>query len=317
MAIASLSKKKKKPVVPDRRTVATPGKPQATFKPPTPAAPAKPTVTPVARPQQPNPVPKPTNLAPPVSTSGAKIRSTAESTYQNALRTGRQSIVNAALRLGSPEILNALKADPNFAEYVAVLDRGRADPTSDFAQSQYNEGKGLEDVDQGANAQNTYFSGKRMEDRQDLSKGYNDQRSGFLREYQQGFNELTGGMGDARSAYEGALGDADEADRGAFFAMPPTPTGGDPMAQIQGADPGVVLGNFPGALNAGRTPVVGQDINANGSPIKGTTTTKPKPGFQFVQTTGTRAGLSYNLVNSKDGKKKVRVYENGDRVAVG
>jgi hypothetical protein len=39
----------------------------------------------------------------------------------------------------------------------------------------------------------------------------------------------------------------------------------------------------------------------------------PKAGFKFVQSSGSRAGMSYNLVKRPDGQW-VRVYENGDRI---
>jgi hypothetical protein len=41
---------------------------------------------------------------------------------------------------------------------------------------------------------------------------------------------------------------------------------------------------------------------------------KPKPGYQFVQDSGSRKGLSYKLVPGKNGEL-IRLYENGDRVA--
>ncbi len=41
---------------------------------------------------------------------------------------------------------------------------------------------------------------------------------------------------------------------------------------------------------------------------------KPKAGYQFVQDSGTRAGLSYKLVPGAGGTL-IRLYENGDRVA--
>lgn len=42
------------------------------------------------------------------------------------------------------------------------------------------------------------------------------------------------------------------------------------------------------------------------------TASKPKSGYQFVQSSGSRAGLSYKLVQS--GGKTYRFYENGDKV---
>lgn len=245
--------------------------------------------------------PAPRTGPPPVTTTGAGIRSRAESTYQSALRQGREGIVQQALRLGSPEIIAALKADPNFAEYVAALDKGLNDPTSLFAQSKYNEGLGLEEIDESANAGNTYFSGKRITDRDRLGKSYNDARSGYLADYNTNYSTLIGNMGTAKSDYEAALGEADRADLDAWLATEPEPTGTDQTAA------GLIAGNPEGLTTPSGQPVTG--------PAKGNIDYnygRPKAGYQYVQHEGSRAGLSYNLV-IKNGKK-YRFYENGDKV---
>lgn len=238
---------------------------------------------------------------PPETTHAAETRSTAESTYQAALRTGRQSIVDAALRLGSPEIINALKADPNFAEYVAILDKGSSDPSSQLNLAAQDEKEGLQGVDVNANAGNTFFSGKRQKDRQDLSDDFTAARAGYLRDYTTGYNTLIGNMGLAKGDYEHTLKDADWEDYNAWLAQQPKPTGPDTGASTPtGIPEGFArMPQAPGATG----------------PAKGIFSTTPKAGFGFVQTEGSRAGLSYNVkvVNGV----KYRIYENGDKVKVG
>lgn len=215
----------------------------------------------------------------PETTSGAQMRSAAQTTYTAALRQGRQGIVNAALKLGSPEIINALKADPNFAEYIGVLDKGAADPNSQFSQSQHNESLGLEDIDKNSNAGNTYFSGLRQRDRGQLSDQYAGQRAGYLADYNTGYNDLIGAMGAAEGQYYSDLGQADAADRDAYLATNPLPLGPD-----------------TGAAPAATKPY----------------STTPVKGFQFVQDHGPREGMSYNIV--KIGTRKYKVYANGERI---
>jgi hypothetical protein len=263
---------------PEKPTVVLPGRP---------SAPGTPGFGADGRPQgvagAPPPTPAQQAAAPgfiaPVTRQGATIRSTAEGTYQAAMRQGRQGIVDAAIRLGSPEIINALLADPNFAEYAGVLQKGRNDPSSQFSLAARDEKEGLESIDSSANAGNTFFSSKRVENRQDLSDDYSAARSGYLRDYTTGYNTLTGNMGAAKAQYEQDLGEADRVDTDSFLATAPVPTGPDPAAPAAAAEP-----------------------------------PKPKPGYDFVQTTGSRAGLSYN-VEKKNGKK-FRRYENGDVVRV-
>lgn len=215
------------------------------------------------------------SFTPPQSTQSARGRSTSESTYQAALRTGRQGIVNAALRLGSPEIINALIADPNFAEYAAALQGGIADPTSQMAMAAKDESKGLEGIDQNANAGNTYFSGIRLDDRDDLSEGFAAQRAEFLRNYNEAYSGLIGMMGEAKGKYDSDMFDFDQQDYSDYLAQQPQATGPD-------------TGAMP----------------------------KPRQGFSFVQTEGSRRGLSYNMKTDSKGRKW-RIYENGDKVRIG
>jgi hypothetical protein len=190
------------------------------------------------------------SLPAPETVAGRNARGSASTAYQAAMRNGRQGIVDAALRLGSPEILAALKADPNFAEYAATLDAGVNDPTSSMAQSRYNEGQGLQQVDESANAGNTYFSGRRLQNRENLSKGYTDARAGYTRDYQSAYNTLMGGMGTARGQYEQDLGGADQMDQDAYLAQQPLPTGPPLTVPISNTPPHKGLYDSPVLLGA-------------------------------------------------------------------
>lgn len=229
---------------------------------PKPAAAAAPAPRAAAGPSAANP-----SVRPPVTTAGAGLRSRAQSTYEAALRTGRQGIVEAALRLGSPEILNALKADPNFAEYAAAIDKGMADPTSMMAQAKYSEDKSLQGVDEDSNSRNTYFSSKRQNDREDVNHQFNNARSGYLSDYQSAYNTLFGNMGAAQGQLNNDLADADNTDLNAWLALAPQPTGPDPGAAPASSGPAAPAGQ---PVVPGMTPQqVSQAIAALNNPNYG------------------------------------------------
>lgn len=326
MAIkASLSRKPKKPKKPPIATAGTKiaqqtsaGIANGTIKPRNTKLPQATPVAAVA-PKAPSAAPvaaaRP-SIKPPPSTQGEGIRSRAESTYSAALRLGRQGIVQAALRLGSPEIINALKADPNFAEYVAALDKGANDPTSMFAQAAHDEDQGLTDIDRSSNARNTYFSSRRVEDRGNLTNDFRNARAGYLADYQTNYNTLMGNIGAAEGQHSQDLADADAADLNAWLALNPEPTGPDPTAtDTPATTPATPLPTIPGMTPTQVQQAIDFYSNPNwGKDMYGSNPNAPKPGYDFVQQDGSRKGLSYKVV--LENGKKYRFYENGDKVLV-
>jgi hypothetical protein len=107
-----------------------------------------------------------------------------------------------------------------------------------FAQSAHNEQLGLRGVDESAAAGNTFFSGRRLNDRSELSNQYNAAKSGYISNYRNNYDSLMGQMGAARGNYEQSLRDADRGDLDAWLSMTPQPTGpGSPAKGVSRPNP--------------------------------------------------------------------------------
>lgn len=127
-------------------------------------------------------------------------------------------------------------------------------------------------IDQSQNAQNTFFSSNRLSALSENDKTASRRRLEAQQEYESAVADLVNQLMAARNNRESGL-------RGAS------------IADIQAAE------------SVEPPAAVAQPIPAK---------SKPKAGYQFVQDTGSRAGLSYKL--QKRGKRWFRIYENGDEV---
>lgn len=99
------------------------------------------------------------------------------------------------------------------------------------------------------------------------------------------------------------------------FAQTPAPgSGGPSVGQPAAIDPGAGGSAAPAAAAVAvkAQPVVISSRPQPRTPSQSPAAAGPKKGFLFVQDSGPRSGLSYNVV--KTAKGGVRVYENGDRI---
>lgn len=153
----------------------------------------------------------------------------------------KSALVQAALSLGSPEILQALRNNPDYAEYAGVIDQGMVNPESTMAQLQKQEEGGLKEVDVGRNANNTFFSGFRLQDRGKVTDEYNSRRTGAVNEYVSGAQaDATRGLAGALNDYNRAMNEALGYDIEDQLAAEPEPEAAPepvPTAATHGAPP--------------------------------------------------------------------------------
>lgn len=208
----------RKPKAPAKGVARTPTMPTGAAGPVAPAAPAPP-------PAAGGPAP------PPESVRGAQTRSGALSAYSTAVSGFKSQLVQAALALGSPEILQALLANPDYAEYAGVINQGMVNPQSTMSQLKTQEEGDLKDVDTTRNASNTFFSGFRLQDRGKVTDDYTGRRSQAVNDYVLGPQaEATRGIGDALADYNRALDEALGYDIEAQLAAEPEPEEAAPPA---------------------------------------------------------------------------------------
>lgn len=186
----------------------TSGGPKASINRPAAAAPVG---TPAPQPRAPvtfakvNLPPAPTTPRP--TANSAALRATAAQDLATAKTQNRDAIYRAVMNLGDPTQFAQYQNDPNFAGYQFTQD-----PNSLFATLARQETQGLEDIDKSANAGNTFFSGLRLQNRQDLTDETGRQRLAGSTSFSDNLKELAAALGLAQSQYERDIGDADQMD---------------------------------------------------------------------------------------------------------
>jgi hypothetical protein len=163
------------------------------------------------------------------------MRSGALGSFTSRVNELRSALVQQALRLGSPEVINALKADPNYAEFVGVLSGGANDPNSIFNVLARQETEGLQNVDVGSNARNAFFSGFRLQDRKKVNEDFSGRRAGAVGDYNTFAGATAGDIAQARSDYEAAMNEALGLDTEAALSQEPQPSS---TGASEGAAPG-------------------------------------------------------------------------------
>jgi hypothetical protein len=181
-------------------------------------------------------------------------------------------LMEAAMRYGgAPQVMQFGLANGQDTEGLVGVTSNPGDASAMSAITR-NLGEANKFVDQGSNAQNTFFSSKRLSDLQSNSDEAARARQQAMTEYQSLMSDLVSQIMGARNARDSRGREADIADIEAAQALPAP-------AAVQ--EPG------PAAKPAA-----------------------PKKGFKFVQNSGPRKGMSYNLVPGPDGKLWRR-YEDG------
>lgn len=249
----------------------------------------------------PPPVPSPATPGP----TSTALRANATSALGLAQGQNRDSIFRALMQLGDPTQFGQYQNNPNFAGYQFAQD-----PNSVFASLGRQETKGLQDVDQGTLAGNTFFSGRRLQDRQDLSDEANRQRLAGTTSFLDDLRNFAATLGGANNQYRQDMADADQSDIDAALerdrvAREEASVGSSPVAGPNPTVPGMTPTQVQAAINFLGNPNFGQDL-------PGLNPSRPLQGYTNVQTTGSRAGQSYKVV-MKNGKK-YKYYSGGDKV---
>lgn len=152
----------------------------------------------------------PTPIAPkvpPQTASSTAMRANAEQALTGARNTYRDSLFRAIMNLGDTSQFAKYQADPMFAGYTFTQD-----PNSLFAQLQRQQDLGLKQTDENTLAGNTFFSGRRVTDRQNLIDEANRQRLQGSTDFTDNLRTLAGALTGAEGDYRQAMADADQAD---------------------------------------------------------------------------------------------------------
>jgi hypothetical protein len=111
------------------------------------------------------------------------------------------------MQLGDPTQFAKYQADPNFAGYQFTQD-----PNSIFASLARQETEGLNQIDEGTLSGNTFFSGRRLQNRNDLTDETGRQRLAGSTSFSDDLKGLAAALGYAENDYNKALTDADQMD---------------------------------------------------------------------------------------------------------
>lgn len=179
----------------------------------------------------------PRAIAPPQTASSVAMRANAEQGLMGANNNYRDSLFRAIMGLGDPSQFAKYQADPMFAGYNFAQD-----PNSVFASLQRQETEGLKGIDESANAGNTFFSGNRLTDRQNLTNETDYQRLGASTDFLENLRQLAGALTGAQGDYRQGIGDADQLDIDAALqaardnraASPGAPPKGIPTGPAKG-----------------------------------------------------------------------------------
>lgn len=231
-------------------------------------------------PKPPNIAPKPSTpavppdaIGPPETLRGAAERINSSGGYNLTMAEVNRRLMEAAMRYGGAPTVQQFGLGPEGQDISSVAgvttNPGDASTMSTITR---NLGEVNKHVDQSSNAQNTFFSSKRIGDLQENSNEAARARQQALAEYQSLVSDLVSQLLGARGERDAGHREANIMDIEAAQQLPPpaaTPQAGPPAAPA-----------------------------------------KPKKGFKFVQSSGPRKGMSYNLVPGPDGKLWRR-YEDG------
>jgi len=215
--VATASKKPRK-----KTTVGTVtgSNPQANFAPPKGAS-----VAPTGPPKGLNPTtikpavpPVPVYGAAPPTAQGQGIRSDAQKAMSGADTDYRDSVYRAVMGLGDPTLIEKYKADPTFAGYQWAVD-----PNSQFSQLDLAQKEGIQNVDNAAVQGNTFFSGLKLNNQEDVRQNTNFQKAGAGNSFQEALAGYARALAAAKYAYAQANTTADQTDFDAANAIDPTP----------------------------------------------------------------------------------------------
>lgn len=187
--------------------------------------------------------------AAPVTGQGQALRSDADKAMQGATTDWRDSVYRSVMGLGDPLQVEKFKNDPRFAGMNFSVD-----PTSTWSQIGRNEKQGLEDVDKGSLAGNTFFSGIRLNHRDDVSQAATYDRAGAAKTFESALADYARALAAAEAARNSAYSQASGVDYEAALAAEPEP-----------ADDSIPVPDFTGPAVINGIPVKGDQSQATAS----------------------------------------------------
>ena len=100
-----------------------------------------------------------------MTAEGQTLRANADLSLSGAKNAYRDQVYRAAMQLGDQSVLDKLKKDPQFAGYKFAID-----PNSQFSQLGRALTEGNRDIDVNQNANNAFFSGFRLNERNEFGQ---------------------------------------------------------------------------------------------------------------------------------------------------
>lgn len=164
-------------------------------------------------------------VAPPETVGAAGVRANTAQAWQGAQTGNRDAIWRAAMNLGDPAVLAQLQANPEYAGYSFAQD-----PNSLFSTLDRNQATGLKDIANARNAANTFFSGFRIADQDELRGDISRQRLGGVTDYQDNLREFAAALAAARGDFDLGMSQANQMDIDAAAAIEPEDEAGPASA---------------------------------------------------------------------------------------
>lgn len=170
-------------------------------------------------PRPPTPVPPPPvyGAAPPTA-QGQAIRSDSQQAMAGAQTDWRDSVYRAVMGLGDPTQIAAYQQNPDFAGYNFVVD-----PNSTYSQLQLGQDQAYKGIDNSAVQGNTFFSGLRLNNRDDARQNFDFQRAGATHTFEDALADYARTLAGAKLAAGQQNTQANQVDFDAASAIDPTP----------------------------------------------------------------------------------------------
>lgn len=169
----------------------------------------------VVRPPTPTP-PAPVYGAAPPTAQGQAIRSDSQVAMSGANTDWRDSVYRAVMGLGDPTQIAKYQQNPDFAGYNFVVD-----PNSTYSQLDRGQQDAYKGIDNGAVQGNTFFSGLRLNDRDDARQNFDFQRAGATHTFEDALADYARTLAAAKLTNTQANNQANSVDFDAANAIDP------------------------------------------------------------------------------------------------
>lgn len=164
--------------------------------------------------------PPPVYGAAPPTAQGQAIRSDSQTAQAGAQTDWRDSVYRAVMGLGDPTQIAKYQQNPDFAGFNFAVD-----PNSTYSQLDRGQQDAFKGIDNSAVQGNTFFSGLRLNNRDDSRQGFDFQRAGATNAFEDALAGYARTLAAAKLAATQANTQANQVDFDAANAIDPTPAG--------------------------------------------------------------------------------------------